>query len=274
MKELKTLFILLIFGLSAANCNGQSKTTYFEPNKIGFEKTDYGLIFTNIKVNNNEVRAMIDFGDQHKLQLSSSLIEELNIETEKAGYQVSDVFGNTWDVNKGIANSLVVGTLEEINVEFTSQKGEMESVSQQIGTVFKAVLGWGYFKNYFTEIDYSANLMTLHSQKDFTVNEIFQIPYNKDASQLIIPAIVNNQKVNFMIDTGSPVTVIDSVFMEKLNNEKFIFKLDKQNFEIKAYPQDLSVLSDLEVVCILGGDFLKEWKVIINPKNNILHFKK
>jgi predicted aspartyl protease len=274
MKELKTLFILLIFGLSVANCSGQSKATNFEPNKISFEKTDYGLIFTTITVNDKNIKAMIDFGDQHKLQLSSTLIDELNIETEEAGYQVSDVYGNTWDVKKGTAQKLFVGNWEERNVEFTSQEGEMESVSKQIGTEFNAVLGWGYFKDYFTEIDYSASLITLYDKKYTVDNELFSVQFQKDANQLIIPATVNNQSVRFMIDTGSPVTVVDSTFKEKLDYEKFMFSIDNQDFEMKAYSQDLSVLSDLEIVCILGSDFLKEWKVIIDPAKSILHFTK
>lgn len=274
MKELKTLIILLIFGLPFANCNGQNGTTYFEPNQISFEKTDYGLIFTTINVNGKNVKAMIDFGDQHKLQLSSTLTNELNILTEKAGYQVSDVYGNTWDVKKGTITKLVVGTWEESDVEFTSQEGEMESVSLQIGTEFNAVLGWGYFKDYSTEIDYSASLFTLLDKKHTVDNELFSVQFQKDANQLIVPATVNNQSVRFMIDTGSPVSVVDSSFLDKFDDKKFMFSIDKQNFEIKVYSQDLSVLSDLEVVCILGGDFLKEWKVIIDPEKSILHFVK
>jgi len=113
---LKRLFILVILGLIVAISNGQSKTIYSEPNKITFIKTDYGLIFTTITVNGKDVKAMIDFGDQHKLQLSSTIINELNIITEKAGYQVSDVYGNTWDVKKGTAQKLIVGHWEESNV--------------------------------------------------------------------------------------------------------------------------------------------------------------
>ncbi|MGF1556871.1 aspartyl protease family protein [Paucihalobacter sp.] len=274
MKNFKTLFTFLFFGIFAASCSGQIRTTFVEPNKIFFEKTDYGLIFTNIRVNDKDVKAMIDFGDQHKLQLSSTLIDQLNIETEKAGYQVSDVYGNNWDVKNGTAQKLVVGTCEENNVEFSSQDGEMESVSQQIGTEFNAVLGWGYFKKYHTEIDYSASLFTLYDGKITIENEVFSVQFQKEANQLIIPAIIDNHKVNFMIDTGSPVTVVDSLELQKIDNQDFVFSIGGEEFKIKAYPQDLSVLADLGIKCILGGDFLKNWKIIIDPEHNVLHFKK
>ncbi len=274
MNALNSIIALFVWGSTATACCSQHKTNDLEPNTIAFEKTDYGLIFTTITVNEKTVKAMIDFGDQHKLQLSSTLIDELTIETEQAGYQVSDVFGNTWDVQKGTVRKLVVGAWEEYSVEFTSQKGEMESVSQQIGTEFHAVLGWGYFKDYFTEIDYSASLFTLYNLNHSVNDELFKVNYQNDANQLIIPATVYGQHVRFMIDTGSPVTVIDSSFNGTIDDDTLKFTIAKNDFEIKVYSQDLSVLADLEVVCILGGDFLSHWKVTVDPVNSALLFKK
>ncbi len=139
--------LLLLFWLTSFS---QTVTEKKLPNSIIFEKTNYGLIFTNILVNGKEVKAMIDFGDQHYLQLSSTLVGRLGLAIEPAGYQVADVYGNTYDVNQGTLNKLKVGNWQNESVEFTSQAGEMESVSEQIGTEFNAVVGWGYFKEYFT----------------------------------------------------------------------------------------------------------------------------
>lgn len=268
----KIAVILLCFGMNAIFCTTVEYSNDNKPNQIFFEKTDYGLIFTMIKVNDKEVRAMIDFGDQHKLQLSSNLIAELNIETVSAGYQVGDVFGNTWEVQKGSVDKLIVGNWLEENVSFTTQEGEIESVAELIGSEFNAVLGWDYFRRYIIEIDYSSNSLTLFYGKNTIEDEVFSVEFNNDANQLIIPAIVGDQKVSFMIDTGSPVTVVDPLLLKNFQDDIFRFELSEQELSIQAYPQDLSILSDLQIVCILGNDFLSNWKVIIDPNKSKLLF--
>jgi len=275
LEKMKGKAFLMVFLFAVGlHCRSQNDIGSKQLNKITFEKSDYGLIFTTILINNRKVKAMIDFGDQHVLQLSSTLASELGVKTEKAGYQVSDVYGNTWDVKRGTVNKLVVGSLTESDVAFTSQEGEIEAVSRQIGTEFHAVLGWGYFSRYFTEIDYSNSTFTLSDNRGFFHDAIFSVPFNKDANQLIIKAKVNGQEVNFMIDTGSPVTVVDPEVLVNFQGEEFGFVLQSESFKVKAYEQDLSILSDLEVVCILGGDFLADWKIVIDPERSLLHFKK
>ena len=276
MRKLKksTIILMVTCFVTTVSSFAQVETNRTKSNVIHFEKTDYGLVFTTINVNNQEVRAMVDFGDMHILQLSSTLTAELRIDTEKAGYRVSDVFGNTWDVMQGIVNQLTVGSWTESDVKFTSQEGEMEAVSAQIGTQFNAVLGWGYFKRYFTEIDYSNSTFTLSDNESFLDNIVFTVPFQKDANQLIIKAKVKGQEMNFMIDTGSPVTVVDPRVLGKFESDEFGFELQTEDFKLNAYEQDLSVLADLEIACILGGDFLAGWKVVIDPEKSLLYFKK
>lgn len=271
---IKYISFLIIFYLLYVNNVGQNIIKKSESNLINFDKNDYGLIFTTISINNIKVKAMIDFGDQHKLQLSSSFVDQLNIPTTKTDYKVGDVYGNEWDVYKGIANQLEVGTLTENKVEFTTQIGEMEGVSQQVGTEFNAVLGWGYFENYYTKINYSKNSFVLFEEADSIKNEHFRIPFVKEASQLIIIGKINNEEHNFMIDTGSPVNIIDSNFKEKVGKDILNLKLSDNILKINTYSQDLSVLSDLGIIGILGGEFLNDWIITINPKENILHFSK
>lgn len=272
METIKTFFYVLFLTVALINFINHGSQPSAEPNRIYFEKTNYGLIFTTIHVNGEEVKAMIDFGDQHTLQLSSSLTERLHIETEITNYKVSDIHGNIWDVYRGELPELTVGTWKEQDVEFTSQEGEMEAVSQQIGTEFHAVLGWGYFKHYFTEIDYANGLMILYKNIHHSGSETMKVPFSRDANQLIIPAIIDGQEHKLMIDTGSPVTVVDTGMSKKMENDTFEFILDKQSITLKAYSQDLSVLADLGVVAILGGDFLQQWKIIIDPEESVLHF--
>jgi hypothetical protein len=245
-----------------------------ETNQIHFEKSDYGLIFTSIQVNGEEVRAMIDFGDPHKLQLSSTLVERLEIEGKKTNYQISDIHGNLYDVYRGEIPELRVGSRSEQNVEFTYQVGEMEAVSRQIGTEFHAVLGWGTFRDSFTEIDYRNGVLTLSQNPPPSRNGDFRVPFRRDANQLLVPARINGEKQNLMIDTGSPVTVVDSNRNLTTPDGLLRFQLAEKELKLKAYSQDLSVLADLGVAGILGGDFLQQWIVTIDPEKSVLLFSR
>mgnify|MGYP001599998374 CR=1 FL=1 len=100
------------------------------------------------------------------------------------------------------------------------------------------------------------------------------MPYKIEASQLLIKAFIGEQQYNMMIDTGSPVTVVHTDLIKNLENEFLRFKLEGENVELKAYGQDLSLLSDMGVAVILGGDFLRQYKMIINPEEEVLLFQK
>lgn len=45
---------------------------------------------------------------------------------------------------------------------------------------------------------------------------------------------MNNQQVNLMIDTGSPVTVMDSVYHQKFENGIIKFDIEQQEFTIQV----------------------------------------
>ena len=61
---MKPYLIVLVFLslLACDNNNKSSLTNNVNYNTISFEKSDFGLIFTNISVNGTVVKAMIDFG--------------------------------------------------------------------------------------------------------------------------------------------------------------------------------------------------------------------
>lgn len=265
------LLLGLVFTFSAA---GQSLGMAEGPNQISFEKSAAGLIFTNIQINGEEVVAMIDFGDQHILQLSSSLVQRLGLPVKSAGYQVSDLHGQSWEVLQGRVEEMLVGSWTRWNEGFTMQKGEMEAVSAQIGTQFDAVLGWGYFKSYFAAIDYARAEITLTTQTPAGTEVAFQLPFDRSANQLIVTGSQAGKSIRLMIDTGSPVSVVDSREGEATAPVDFSCTLAGTPVQLSAYPQDLSLLADLGVVAILGGDFLAQWIVTIDPHASLLYFSR
>lgn len=208
---MKTKFLLIIVCLMVG-CKSHKENNKLEENYIAIEKSDYGLIFTTIEVNGKKVKAMVDFGDPNILQLSSSFVESQKIKVKKIDAIAKDMAGNTFEINEGTVEEVIIGKWKETNLKFQSSPNEMESVSKQINTEFNAVIGWGYFSQYYTTIDYKENRFEL-SKKNTSKGIIqFSTNYNKNSNYLSIPITINNSKQNFILDTGSPLTMIDSSF--------------------------------------------------------------
>jgi hypothetical protein len=242
-------------------------------NEIQIEISDYGLIFTDIKVNGQNVKAMVDFGDMHQLQLSSTLIKSMELPLKKTNTLVYDVNGNSRELFEGMVKEVEISNWIEKEIRFTSQMGEMEEVSQQIGTEFNAVVGWGYFQQYFTEIDYKNEVFRLHKKPFDSWEGWTSIPFFKASGQLLIPVNYQGEEVMMMVDTGSPVTVLDLTKENIPEIGPFTFQIKDQHFSIQAYGQDLSVLADLEILGILGGDFLRMVRMVIDPDTQIIYLQ-
>lgn len=259
-------YVLLL--LSCLLLNESSKS-----NTIHFEKSPYGLLFTDVEINGQKVKAMIDFGDPNYLQLSSSLVSRQEIQVKKTKAVAMDVFGNSFDINKGIVKTVKIGNNTESNVEFSSSPNEMESVASQINTEFHAVIGWGYFKTYFTEINYANNTFTLTKEEPIGEEYLFHTPFDKNSNYLNIPVHFNQSKANLILDTGSPVSVIDSSYYQEKKLQSTDVSLGGKEVDLDFYIQNLSVLKSLNANGILGGDFLGKYTILIDPFEKTLYFK-
>lgn len=243
-------------------------------NIIYFEKSDYGIIFTNILVNGENVKAMIDFGDPNVLQLSSSLVKKQNLTVHKSNAIAKDVFGNSFSINTGLVNEILIGNWKEKNVKFSSSPNEMESVSKQINTTFKAVIGWGYFSKYYIQMDYKENKFLLSKDELSNNNYFLKTTFNKNSNYLNIPTFINDLNANFIIDTGSPVSLIDSSFMKQKDLKDVNIKLGNKKIDLDLHIQNLEILKQIGANGIIGGDFLTNYKVTIDPFKNELTLKK
>jgi hypothetical protein len=269
------LIVLVLLSLLACDNNNKSLVTNnVNYNTISFEKSDFGLIFTNISVNGTVVKAMIDFGDPNVLQLSSSFVNKKDLEVSKSGAVAKDLFGNTFEINNGIANKVTIGNWESNNIKFSSSPNEMESVSKQINTEFDAVIGWGYFSKYYTQIDYKSNKFVLAEKKVFDDNIMFKSSFNKNSNYLNLPVLINNKKANLILDTGSPISLIDSSYINQREFEDIVVKLGDKDFPLNLEIQNLEMLNQINANGIIGGDFLEKYKVNIDPFKNELSFKK
>lgn len=264
--------ILLVFCLSIAVAMGacsskkeitKSKSSSIE-NIVEFEVSNYGLIFTEIMIAGNKIMAMIDFGDFNVLQISSTYVDKYGLSVKETNSIFMDLLGNQFKVNQGTLKEVLIGSKIEKEVLFSSSPGEMESVSKQINTEFHAVVGWGYFKKYYTTLEYSKLKFTLCEEVPMVQQKVAESQVLDNDSYLIIPIEINGQNLNALLDTGSPVSLIDTgLGLDGLME----FKIGDSPIQESFISEDLSMLQDLNVQVMLGGTFLSNYKVHINSKD-------
>jgi len=273
MSKIKTtLFLLVCLPLLSA---GQEKTS------IPFEISDYGLIFTDVVINGEKVKAMIDFGQPHLLMISSSLVEKQGITTTKSDKVGYDINGNEMVFLEGTTNELRIQDLSIKSVAFSTSPNEMESVSEQIGTRFDAALGWGFFSKYFFTMDYSGEEITLFTAPQ-QLEGSFEVPYAKNGSYMMLNTQLGKKPAKLIIDTGAPASTLHDDFSKEVVPIKNKYGQPAQTLKTTIGPKtvdiefelrDLSVLEPLKVVGIIGGDLLQHYIISIDPNKQTMYWK-
>jgi|TARA_Y100000588_G_scaffold227335_1_gene241183 hypothetical protein len=262
------LFYLLLATLAAINAVYAAE----EPITLKFETSPYGLIFTDIEANGKPMLAMIDIGDQQRLQIAFSTAEALVIPLEKAGFKAGDINGNQWDVYQGTLNTLTLGQQMFSDVRFSSSRGDIEGVAEQISTDFEAVIGWGFLQDYVVEFDYRNKFIRLYEQPPQGLPPTTTLAYEDQYGPLILEVMLDDKVQRVMLDTGASVSVFDPKLVKFGKDNEVRFNLGGETITLTGYEQDMAVLADLEVVGILGSDLLHRYKVIINPFSHQMHF--
>jgi hypothetical protein len=206
-------------------------------NEIAFEKTPYGLIFTEIQIDGKPVKAMIDFGDPNSLMLSFSLSKSLHLKMKNSGLKMADIQGNQYVLMAGTVENIQIGKRHYENLNFLSAEGEMEKVSQQIGTEFNAVIGFGYLSRKPFVLDYELGKIQLFEGME---HQHLKCSFDQSQGYFVIPMIVNGQKMEAMIDTGSPVSVVDHSLKKEFQNQ--MISICGIDFEQRLLFEDVSQL--------------------------------
>ncbi|MDG6097974.1 hypothetical protein EXU34_11000 [Alteromonas sp. ZYF713] len=243
-----------------------------QPITLEFETNPYGLIFTDIEANGKPLLAMIDIGDQQRLQVAFSTAKALAIPLEKSGFKAGDINGNRWDVYQGTLNTLKLGEQMFSDVRFSSSRGDIEGVAEQISTDFQAVIGWGFLRDYIVEFDYANKLINLYDKPQQGLQPTTTVAYEDQFGPLIFDVMLEGKIQRVMLDTGASVSVFDPQLVKFGKDNEVSFTLDGEAITLTGYEQDLAVLADLEVVGILGSDLLHLYKVVIDPFSHQMHF--
>lgn len=281
----KNILILSISITLLLLCSCKVKSKVDKSDKIKFEISEYNLLFTKVEIGENEYVALIDFGDFADFQISTNLIAELQLETEKSEIIMSDINGNQYALEKGTIEELKVDGIIEKNVTFYSANNEIESVSQEVGTEFQIVVGFGYFKSKDFKLNFVSN--TIEFVKSTNEKTDFSISVNDDYGYLIGEfQSITNGSFNLLFDTGTPISKIDlKLFPKNLKDSTVTFldtEFPSKILEVKSTLKsiilnlehnDISELEPLGVVGIYGVNDMLDKVFLYSASEGMMRIK-
>lgn len=281
MKKPIYLFVLSILFLPS---HGQVVSN------VDFTLSGKGFIFTIVKINGIKAKAMIDFGDPHVLQVSTTFIEANNLEVQMTEHKTSDVFGNMFDISEGTAETLGVSGITLENIVFQSGKHELEHVSKEVGVKFHAVLGWGFFREYQLKVDYDEKQITLFKSLPDIPPHFSTVQYAKEG-HIIVKTRIDTVKAQLILDTGAPFNILDSTWYHQRKAQitsfqskkryKVIFNLKLKNIETdigNGHPNvayliyHLPEIHQIDCVGLLGKPFLEHHVLYFDPEHHLIHY--
>lgn len=253
---------------------------------LPFERSPYGLLFTEIEVQGRLVSTMIDFGDPQVLTLSSRFIERHDLAVHADGRTAYDIHGTAMPLMVGKLESARVGPIELAPVTFGNLPGEIERVAEQVGTEFDAVIGWGFFREHSFVLDFAASRLEFQDDDCAGFDAQSRLDLAAGASHLMAETRIAGQPVRVLIDTGASVNTIDRTLLAEVDaaHRRTVrvrhvagdfdgVELDMALATEPGAPgrpvtfeaADLSVLEPLGARAILGPDFLREVQLCHAP---------
>src|SRR5262245_56538848 len=132
--------------------------------RAALELTEYNLLFTPVKINGQEARALIDSGSFRCVQLSSTLAQSLKLALTRTGKASRRYEGKEVYPTSGGIESLAIGDYERRDVEVDVIEGDVENIATQVGTKFDVILGWGFISQFHMLLDYKRLSMRFGEQ--------------------------------------------------------------------------------------------------------------
>ena len=209
---------LLITGLALAASACASRTTpqmsaRADPS-VELELSGYGLVFAMLRVQGEEVRALIDTGSASGVRLSARLASRLGLELSTVpGATVAGLDGRPMPVQRGRVTTLSIAalTLYDQDIEVTGQR--IESIATQVGTGFDAMLGWGFMSRQDCLLDFPRRRWQLGDARS-PGPVLAALPYRTVGRLPIVAARVGNTDGQLLVDTGAPMCNLDVGFAQ------------------------------------------------------------
>lgn len=275
---------------------------------IPFEFT-HNLIIINAKVNDKELKFILDTGSERNLLFSipeKDSIDFYNVkEIKLKGVTENEPIIGMYSEN----NRIQIGNYQNLNFKTLIVLDNNINLVNKIGVPVNGVLGSDFFKNHLVEIDYSKKKIIVYDKKDQSNLSLLK-KYNTKTIKLVngkpylncTIGLSKNENYNLMLlmDTG----LGDGLWLFEndsiKSNSNFFFdilgrglggdiqgkksRIDYLNIDdfklpqaIVSYP-DSTAVKMLELVKgrsgSLGGEVLKRFNWFIDYSNQLVYFQK
>ncbi len=226
-----------------------------------------GFIFTQIEINRQPMKVMIDWGDAQALRLSASWARQQNIALNPTGTKVYWVDGRGFEEYEGSIEHLKIGDWERKDVAFAAADEETEIAARETGVAFDGAIGFGAFYGLYVHIDYPNRRIRMSKTafEELKTEHYFRLSGKK--ATVYVPIKVGKKKHRFVLDTGCAVSVLDEkTFSEIAPDAAFELEVSGKRLQLdKTERMDLSIMRKERAVGILGGDFLLRNALYLDP---------
>src|SRR5262249_56315460 len=176
------------------------------------ELSDYNLLFTPVKINGQEARALIDSGNIGAVKLASTMAQSLKLALRKTDEALRHHEGKDLSLASGRIDSLAIGDYERRDVEVGVIEGDVEKIAAQVGTKFDVILGWGFISQFHMLLDYKRRSVRFSAWPLAAGASAFGLKYSVVNRAPVVRGSVgpgNAEEVNLLFDTGAPTCSLD-----------------------------------------------------------------
>ena len=306
MKFLKYFFLLITLFVNAQTgfqiLDNKKKVT------IPFKQIN-NLIFIDVKVNDVNLTFLLDTGVSETLLFSLENKEVVFKNVEKVRF--SGLGGSDYiEGIKSTHNKVIVNKfLEDSNYEIYIILDEDFNFSSHIGIPINGIIGYSFFENFPTQIDFEKHQITIYNRKFFNerkLKKFEKIPITIEAQKPYVVTDVQQTKEFFpakmLLDLGNSDALwlfpnripnfnynrpnIDDYLGRGFNGDIYgkrsrihAFKLGENILKepIVSMPSEESVKSMNFVenrFGSIGADILKRFTIVFDYKNKWFYFKK
>ena len=241
------------------------------------ELSDYNLLFTPVKINGHEARALVDSGNFREVQLSSTLAQSLKLALTKTDETLRRHEGKDLSLASGRIDSLAIGDYERRDVEVGVIEGDVEKIAAQVGANFDVILGWGFISQFHMLLDYKRRSMQFSARPLAAGASAFGLKYSVVNRAPVVRGSVgleNAEEFNFLFDTGAPMCSLDLDLANAPKGAKVSkdLTLAERRIPLEFRAKDLTVImKSLGCVGVIGNNLLMQYAVYFDPDAKMIH---
>lgn len=222
------------------------------------------LPFTRVTINGTEVKALIDTGSFQRVELSSALANKLALEREETSATQTRYTGRG-NVQTATVKEFAIGDHKETNARVSIVEGDLERIASQIHVPFEAILGWGFWSQFETELDPEKHLVNFStSALPARAKRVASFAYRESNRVPVVDGAIDSQETVFLFDTGAPRSTIDAQPGDVAKDRAL--KLGAFETMLRFEPKDLSAMKKgVHASAVIGNTLLMKYIVQLSP---------